>query len=144
MKNRIIFPKATLVFVGLATIGSNHTHIPEQKQCPSREFIENNYLIRTLHGLVSSNKKSEERKKILEGISRTRTRITEVHEQMQIENRASKLCNDCLQGIVEKTDRKLSRMQLQRAQELRVPVRYVNINILAKQKGVVIIDNFEI
>lgn len=138
MKNK---NKAVMVFSGLALMTNASAHIPTQKIVPSKSFVEETYMIKTPVGLKICGRKSEERKAILNKIRSIKEQIRLTHQEMKA---VDKVCDNCFQGITERTERKLSRLQLQEAQKNRVPISTVMVDIVARYKGIVIIDQFEI
>jgi hypothetical protein len=131
--------KSSLVLASLGVMGIAYT--PVQKNNPTRDFVESTYLVKTPKGLMKSNRLSEQRREILKNIAGIRKEIRLTHHESQA---IDKVCNDCFQGITERSNKRISQLQLQRAQELRVPVKYVKVEVVAQRKGIMIIDNFEI
>lgn len=137
MKNTIT--KSTMVIASLGVLGNAYT--PVQKPHPSRKFVESTYMVKTLKGYVKSNRLSEERKEILKRINDIRQKIVLTSNELKA---SDKFVDDCVQEIQERSNRKITRMQLTRAQELRVPIGSIKVDVLAKRKAIVIVDNFEI
>jgi len=127
--------KSVLMLSAPMIMGIAYT--PVAKARPSKDFIDQHYISNGHH----SPYKSERRKQLLNTIREAKRQIALTHQEMQA---IDKTIDCCIQGITEKSQQRINNIISTRAKELRVPVKYIKADQVAKRKGIVIINNFEI
>lgn len=143
--------RAILMFSGttLGIIGT--AYVPQEKVKPSKEFINQNYITsknifgRTIE-LIDDNK-SEERKQILLAIRNDRERMEKMQkhlDEIATYRRSGKLITTILSTIEQKSKIRISSIVYNKAKEIGVPKRLLSAEQIAKRKGIVVINEFEI
>lgn len=112
-------------------------YTPIEKPRPSKDFIDQYYMNNGYH----SKQKSEQRKQLLNTIRETKKQIALTYKTLRM---VHKTIDCCVQRITEKSNENIKSIVHQRAQELRVSVKYIKADQVAKKKGILFINEFEL
>lgn len=127
--------KSILILSAPMIMGTVYT--PIEKQRPTKDFIDQYYMNNGYH----SKQKSEQRKQLLNTIREAKKQIALTYKTLRM---VHKTIDCCVQEITERSNENIKAIVNKRAQELRVPVKYIRADQVAKRKGIMIINEFEL